>query len=339
MTPVMEFELSGLDAMDPLGFLAAIGCLASLTDRAFEEDLPAPHLRWSVGSSPRPTVEVAVESRHDLLRWLVDDLEALAGRGPDATGEDAFLSFSYETKPGSLAHDLKPPPDVLRAEAARVLSESSPLCRRTLDWFAAAITDVAVDGNGNGKPFALHFTAGQQQFLLVARELAHGAGTSGPVNSQALEEALFGPWRNASPLKVFSWSPLQDRAYALRAVDPSKDKKLGTPGADWLAFRGLPLFSSAPQGERIATCGVRGGWKSGTFSYPIWSSAMPADTVRALLRHPALGAELSGMDSRTATRRSLPSGVEILTCTISRSDQGGYGAFSRPSRSKPDTAD
>ena len=106
-----------------------------------------------------------------------------------------------------------------------------------------------VDGGGMGKPFALHFTAGQQRFLTIALELMDGAGKAGGVDAKDLRNALTGPWSNDRPLKVFSWSPTQDRSYALRASDPSKDTKLGTPGADWLAFRGLRLISQRPDGQ------------------------------------------------------------------------------------------
>jgi hypothetical protein len=66
-------------------------------------------------------------------------------------------------------------------------------------------------------------------------------------------------------------------------------------------------------------------------SYPIWSVPMDVDAVRSLLRHPAVRPPRE-VDLEDGLARTLPRGVEVLTCRISRSDQGGYGAFSRPSR-------
>ncbi len=143
----------------------------------------------------------------------------------------------------------------------------SPGQRRSLDWTSATLTDVAVDGTGSAKPFALHFTAGQQRFLTVALELLDGSdlerrpsSSKRPVDADDIRAAIFGPWPSDRELKVFSWSPTQDRAYALRAVDPSDDKKLGNPGADWLALRGIAMLSSAPVGTQIHTGGVLGSW-------------------------------------------------------------------------------
>ncbi|MCA9710347.1 MAG: hypothetical protein KDK70_31195, partial [Myxococcales bacterium] len=234
--------------------------------------------------------------------------------------------------------DLKPSPECFRSFALGLLEAAAPGRRRTLDWCSATLTDVAKDGSGHAKPFALHFTAGQQRFLVVALELLDGADPKAKpgspkraVDADDLRAALVGPWPDDRKLKVFSWSPTQDRAYALRALDPSGDEKLGTPGADWLALRGIGLLSSAPVGSRIRTSGTHGRWKDGRFSYPIWPMLLDADAVAALLRHPAVREQAEPSAGDTGLR-TLPRGVEILTCRISRSDQGGYGAFSRPSR-------
>jgi hypothetical protein len=72
------------------------------------------------------------------------------------------------------------------------------------------------------------------------------------------EEALFGPWLYARALPVLQWDNSQTRDYALRASDPSKEKKLGVPGADWLAFRGLS-FLVAPVRDRIGCGSIRAG--------------------------------------------------------------------------------
>lgn len=331
---MQAIPLTGLDAQDPLAFLAALGCLAASTERCRRAGLPAPCMRFEFGAVLRPIVIGAFDGSEGLLDSLAADLDVVSGR---VGGErDPFLCFSYENEKGEPVYDLKPPPKVFRAQAQAWLADASASERRCLDWAAATLTDVAVDNSGNGKPFALHFTAGQQRFLTVARELLDGGekgkgkGKVPPVDREDLRNAVFGPWANDRELKVFSWSPTQDRAYALRAVDPADDKKQGTPGADWLALRGLTLMSSAPIGDKIETGGVHGEWKTGSFSYPVWPQSLDADAVRALLRHPAV-CEAEQAVGRTA-QRTLPRGVEVLSCRISRSDQGGYGAFSRPSR-------
>jgi len=89
--------------------------------------------------------------------------------------------------------------------------------RRSLDWAAATLTDVALDWSGvAARPFALHFTAGQQRFLTIAQELLDGAeakpkpsSPGRPVDASDLRDAVFGPWPNNRTLKVFSWSALR----------------------------------------------------------------------------------------------------------------------------------
>lgn len=329
--------LTGLDALDPLGHLAALGCLLATTEYCRRVGKSAPRMHYELGARLLPSLEGPFADIDDLVSALVDDLEDCAGR-PDGE-RDPFLAFSYDDAKGKSVHDLKPPPAVLREYALGLLRQPGASQRRALDWFAATLTDVAKDGSDNAKPFALHFTAGQQRFLTVALGLLDGAEPKSkpgspkrPVDGEDLRAAIVGPWPEDRALKVFSWSPRQDRAYALRALDPSGDQKLGTPGADWLALRGIGLMSSAPVGTRIQTGGVRGGWKSATYSYPVWSTPMDADAVRSLLRHPAIADAKALGEGGGNVWQTCPQGVEVLTCQISRSDQGGYGAFSRPHR-------
>jgi hypothetical protein len=334
MSSTTPIRLTGLDPQDPLAYLATLGCLLAATESCRLQDWIPPKLRFEVGTLA-PVLDGPFADEEALLEALLADLERVSGRA-EGMSRDPFLEFRYEDDKGNSVQDLKPQPGDFRAAAQSWIEAATLEERRTVDWAAAVLTDVAVDGKGAAKPFALHFTAGNQKFLVIANELLDGPdkGKVPPVGPEDLRAAVFGPWPNDRPLKVFSWSPTQDRAYALRAVDPASDQKLGTPGADWLALRGLALMSSAPQasnkGGSIHTSGVRGGWKSATFSYPVWPVALDADAVRSLLRHPSVREDprSSRIDART-----LPRGVEILTCRISRSDQGGYGAFSRPSRS------
>ncbi|MCX4242535.1 type I-G CRISPR-associated protein, Cas3-extension family [Paraliomyxa miuraensis] len=334
--------LPGLDAQDPLAYLAALGCLLAATSQCQREGLPSPTLCFDLAGVPIPTLHGPWSSLDALARALMADLDEIAGRGPSGAARDRFLAFTYPDDKGNAVRDLKPPPKDFRILAETLIDAACPEDRRTADWASATLTDVATDGSKNAKPFALHFTAGQQRFLVVALELLDGADEKArpgspkrPVDADDLRVALAGPWPHDRALKVFSWSPAQDRAYALRAVDPSNDQKLGTPGADWLALRGIGMLCSAPVGTQthpeIHTSGVHGRWKTGTFSYPLWSLPMDADAARSLLRHPAVRPPRA-RDLEDGLARTLPRGVEVLTCRISRSDQGGYGAFSHPLR-------
>ncbi len=93
-----------------------------------------------------------------------------------------------------------------------------------------------MDNNGNTKPTAFHFTAGQQTFLDMVDELRTG------ITAAHLREALDGPWLNRSQLPSLTWDSSVARLYALRAGNPSKEKRGSVPGANWLAVIGLSYF-------------------------------------------------------------------------------------------------
>lgn len=298
-----ELVLTGLDGKNPLAFLAALGALQVVAEHARSREEEAPKLYWRVGGGTQPVL-VGVPDRQSLIEVLARDAAALA--------DEPALDLRYKKKgEGAEAHDLKPPPGEFARHLRRLLVRGD---RRGLDIAGALATDVALDNGGSTKPTALHFTAGQQQFLAMVDELREGVTTAD------LDEALFGPWKYMRPLPVLQWDNSQARDYALRATDPSKDKKLGVPGADWLAFRGLTFVRVAPVGDAIITTGCTGGWKNGTFRWPIWSAPITAPTVRGLM----VSEELFDADPRVLRARGV---AIIFESSIGRSDQGGYGSF------------
>jgi hypothetical protein len=109
------------------------------------------------------------------------------------------------------------------------------------------------------------------------------------------------------------------RDYALRATDPSTDKKLGVPGADWLAVRGLTFLPTFPRGSRVMTTGCVGGWKDGRFRWPLWTVSLTAPVIRSVLCQ-----DVEAMAKHERGARGV--GV-VFSSGIRRSDQGGYGSF------------
>jgi hypothetical protein len=304
-----EVLLTGLDGKNPLGFLAALGALNVVADHA-RDGQPQPKLAWRSVGTYRPVL-VDGPDRDALLDVLRLDLESFAS-------EPAVQLHYRKGGDGAEAHDLKPPPrEFVKYLRGLVAAEGD----RSLALAAAFATDVATDNNGNIKPTALHFTAGQQEFLAMVSDLQKG------VKREDLEEAIFGPWRYTKPLPVLQWDNSQSRDYALRAGDPSKEKKLGVSGADWLAFRGLSFIRVAPVRDRILTTGCRGGWKTGFFRWPVWTGSLTRAVVSSLVTSP----ELFDVDPRVLRARGVP---VVFESAIDRTDQGGYGSFSPASVAK-----
>lgn len=297
-----EIVLTGLDGSNPLGFLAALGVLNVLTDRG-----GAPKLAWRSGDWRPIVTDVAVD-RGELLARLTEDVATWR--------EDPCLELKYgkRGKQAKRAWDLKPPPGEFRSYLDRLVAASQPRRRRAVDFAAAFATETARDNNGNTKPTALHFTAGQQQFLEMV------AGLRDAVTQDDLEEAVFGPWRYERALPVLGWDCSAARVYALRADDPSKAEKRGVPGADWLAFRALSFIRVAPIRTQVATTGCSGGWKTGTFCWPLWEVGLTRDSAHVVVQM----ANLPGLPESDRRARGI---CAVFACGIRRSGHGGGGSF------------
>lgn len=310
-----HLHLTGLDGSNPLGFLAAVGLLRVLDD-ATPAALPRPTLVWADSGQWLPWLQV-VQTQEQVLDIVVQHARASLA--------EAATCFSYDAegraslRGDGLVRDLKPLPEGLRAlqDAAAVQAIQDPpsaVRRRSVDWMAAFGSECVTDNNGRVKPGALHFTAGQQAFLTMVREQAEGLDTA------MVAEALFGPWVGTSRLPSLSWNAAAARGYAYRATDPSKEKRSSVPSADVLAFAAWTLLPSVSDGRRLRTARCAGGWKDGTFSWPVWTVPCTAQTVASLMVR-------RDIDELTAAeRRALGVGL-IFRSSVTRSDQGGYGSF------------
>lgn len=290
-----DLVLTGLDGTNPLGFLAALGVLDAVSARECAS------LRWGRESGWRPVLTSSFDG--------MDALVACVDRDRRECVSDPALALEYDGK-----RDLKPPPSVFAHYLQSLADGATVTHRRSVDWGASFASDVAVDNNGNTKPTALHFTAGQQQFLQMVGQLVRG------VTDQDIAVALSGPWLYDRPLPVMGWDATVSRDYALRAADPSGDKKLGVPGADWLAVRGLVFMQTAPRRQKVFTTCCSGGWKDGQFTWPLWRVALTRSVVRSLL-----GQRSERWSSEERRARGIGA---VMSSAIRRSDQGGYGSFS-----------
>lgn len=299
--------LSGLDAHNPLGFLAALGLLRVLDDEATRADREQPRLGFADQGG------FVAELR---TMYAMDEIIAIVLKDAAAQADNRALQFAYNAEgrlvsPGTsdAIRDLKPKP----AGARDLLELAAAADPRTAAQAAAWFSELVTDHNDNTKPTAFHFTAGQQAFLEMVEALRAG------LRAEHLREALDGPWLNTSPLPSLSWDASVARMYALRAGNPAKERRGSVPGANWLAVVGLTFFPVTVHGTRLVTTGVSGGWKDSIFTWPVWSPPAEVATIASLLR----------LDAGAWTQRERTAyGIEtVLRCRILRSDQGGYGSF------------
>ena len=309
-----ELELTGLDGSNPLGYMAALGVQRVLHERGRDTTL-----RWIRRDAWRPVLGRV--DRESMLLELAEDVKSWREHAPE-------LELSYEKttkKKTETKFEIKPPPALFQQFAHEARKAALGAAgRRWSDYaaaYAAAHADQGVDGKGWTKPTALHFMAGQQLFLQQVISLMEGLVSE--VHAR-LAEALFGPWRYDSKLAVLGWDlAAGERDYALRAEDPSGDKKFGVPGADWLAFRALPLFPVVLSHRAATTTAFDGTGKRYTFYWALWESPVAPGEARTIV----------GMrwDRRTEVERRARGVVLSLKSNVRRTDQGGYGSFSAAS--------
>lgn len=295
-----DIPLPALEGTNPLGFLAALGVLDAVSAA-----LPGATLRWTDDLVPH-----AIIGGPGDLGWLLDALD----KDREQWAGSAVLRFPADGQP--LA-DAKPDGRQLRQWFEHAGDRNR--CRAESDLLCALVAEDAFDNNGRAKPTHLHFTAGQQKFLAMVRELAVA------VDRGRLHEAICGPWWYDSPLPSLSWDSRGERLYAVRAVNPSNEKRRGVPGADWLAFRGLVFYpvTRTPRGT-LRTTACDAAWKTSAFRWPLWILPATRQVIRSLVADPSLVSSPPGATPAELVARGIAS---VRQASIRRSDQGGYGSF------------
>ena len=295
-------HLAGLDGTNPLGFMAALGLSV-----AFQHDSRRLRLWWSEGVTPHAIVDEDV--------------------GLDTIAEVALKCFaawkdSAAANPRRQDGSQIPKGDQLKLNSGDI---KTYLAQATTSGpagalAAALVAEGSLDKQGVAKPSDLYFAAGQMKFLDMARKVLAGVGR------EDLREGLAGPWPYRSTLPSLGWDVVDDRVYALRANNPSPEKKLTNPGPEALALLGLSLHPVFAGRGRTLTQGFSGTWKVGQYCWPLWRHPTGFFGVKSLL------AQASDGDINSRRRGWYRSwGVfAVLRSAVQRSDQGGYGTF-RPS--------
>lgn len=296
-----QLELPGLEATNPLGFLAALGTLTVCERMSPDRTL---RLSWTDTVVPTPRLHGVATFDEVVDAVLVDR---------DLWTPSVALDWPTADRPWT---DVKGTTDEIGAWLTNAHAAASEDGGRALSLVTALVGEISVDQGGKAKPSDLHFTAGQQRFLSMARQLRE------TVDAERLIEGLAGPWRYDSDAPSLMWDVTDDRVYALSATDPAKDKKRTVPGAEWLALMGLTCLPVVGRQGRTQTPGCSGEWhRGGAFSWPVWRSALPLSVVRSLLTLDDLRAD---DPPPSLAARGV---IRVCRSRITRSAQGGYGSF------------
>ncbi|RBP38117.1 hypothetical protein DES53_112115 [Roseimicrobium gellanilyticum] len=263
-TRITEHTLLALQASSLLGFMASLGAFFTLGRRP---EYAASRMRWvPQGSSYCPVFQTpGIQDADALLTCLHEHLSAAEGHRVITFEKDLKVSQAiFRNLSREMAESFLEQKDSFGSEMA-----------------AAFGSDGAVNEEGmiEDTAFRTMSGAGHQHFLSFMNELAK------ETNIDHLREALYGPWRYRDPSPIMRWDDADDRRYALRWDEPSKDPVRTVRGANRLAIAALPLFPTVPTaGGGLATVGFKGNKSNNTFvTWPIWTGWLSMDAVRSTL--------------------------------------------------------
>lgn len=271
-----EITLSALHGSSLLGFMAALGAFRTLANLS---EFTGLQMRWNAGgSSYFPVLRFLSPAEPEVLLERLDiALRAFAGHRVFTIDKDLKISCARFR-------------ELARVSADAFLSkEKAPAADMVAAFGCDAVGNE--DGTIADTAFRTMSGAGHQHFLefmdVLARETTVGH----------LREALFGPWRYRDPSPLMRWDSEDDRRYALRWDEPSKDPARTVRGANRLAIAALPFFPVVPiSGGSIATTGFQGRGSRDTYiTWPLWSGWLTLDAVSSLLTLRELQADDSSL--------------------------------------------
>lgn len=302
MTTSRSHRLEGLEPDNLLAFLALLGLLRSLEAVGLR-----PRAHWE-GLPLRPVLDLPEPVTQETVAEQAAAGCARLAQDHDFCGEKD-LTFRAERARYLLEHALQRP----RSGRAELLG--------------CLFSDGAVDQNNKiiPTPLCAMFGQGHQHFLARLASVPRGDLPTSlqkrrpPPDLKSpdfLVEALFHPWQRRDETDGFRWDPAEDRRYALRFRDPSKEAGRTVHGANRLAAVGIAAMPGTavmrPRGVRFLNIGTELGEGGGiVVTWPIWARPASLAAIRALLAHPALLAaepavlERLGVIERRRARRIL----------------------------------
>ena len=320
-------RLHGLRPDSLLAFLVLLGALRSL-----EESHPEwrPRAFWSPEDPPmRPTLLVRAHvCRDEIAEGVVDGLNALAARHEFGGRKNPDFSPSEAEQRLEDIRDHWPSP----VTTLFPLSVAKHPCHKAddqrkdnrylVEFWSAIMSDAAAFNDGNKvepTPLCAMFGNGRQYFLERLEKAGkepdplplEGGSKHRPSELDSIRETLFSTWTWSDANKSsFRWDPSEDARYALRAGNPTDEKKRTQHGANRIAAVGFSTLTVFPRrvGQRIRL-GILGGRfgrkRTFAFSWPIWRYPTSLSGVRALLNHP----DLNDKNDRSSERARMFLGI------------------------------
>ncbi len=185
-----RIPLEGVDGSSPLGFLAALGVIRIVSGAK---------LGFSEDGSFRAYVDVFDKPESDLAMLIAADAEAAANE--NAPWRFTYMKAATKKQGPQKVADLKAPPDDFKKFLETCFESWLAGIDEAASYAAAYGTDIAVDGKGNTKPTAFHFTAANQTFLGAVEDIRAS------LTQEWVETSLF-KGHGERPGKIFDGIPV-----------------------------------------------------------------------------------------------------------------------------------
>lgn len=278
MNSLRPIPLTGINGANPLGFLAALGTFRTaqqINDVLLRLSWAPTGGTWQpiLHAPPEITPESLVESLHTYLQSQVNSPVFTVAKNTKMPA-DRFRSYAKSAVDSWFSGD-----NPAWAAFAAAFSASFPLDEEqwTEDTAFRFVRVFKKETDKNGKPEK------KPGFLDIVRTIAKNT------TDENLREALFGPWKFQDDEFSLRWDPEDDRRYAFRWSDPSKDSSGIVRGANRLAIEGLPFFPTIPSSSQLRTTGFVGRKSTDTFwTWPLWKPPITAEVCRSILASASL---------------------------------------------------
>lgn len=272
VTPTADDEntsilsLRGLRPDNPLGFLAGLGTLRTLSDLD-------PNARWELRWVP----ECAVIRRND---GQVTTENGVANAIANALGRtDPLLKQQYPMKGDKDHVDVyKKFQEFFENIDGATHDGGYAHVRRLLD-FGASIACLNTHTRKNKSAVVetkFRLVSGNATLFSTVDHLTKVVRN----NPDTIRMSLFEPWTYTDDGYSLNWDPtLTQRSHAKSPSPPATAFNPSVYGANRIAFEALSLYPVIDDGWSIQTV----GWNKNVFTWPVWDGFAGLDEVRGIL--------------------------------------------------------
>lgn len=247
-------RLDALHGDNPLGFLAALGALVTLSRR---EANPPPRLAWE-----------AVPPHRALLSATTPT--------PDGLAEELFIALTVPEAP-TPRHAVGPRrlKELTLVEYRQQMRQSDESVCHLLAGLCSDVTDKETVRSS-----PLVMMGGPQDYPSKVKETQDKLAKDG---ASRLANALFGPWEYVAGHPL-GFDPLMERSHAYLAEKPGRDNSVMVPGAVLLAAAALAALPLFPVARRSGcTNALFKDWQADGMLWPVWDRPLSLPAVVTLL--------------------------------------------------------